>query len=308
MSQEKIIESVLDQLRRLVKSYKLFSIIFIFALTVEIMLLIFFFPFLVKSALFAITLAALLITVFSFYTLRNYQKSEKEEALKSLSQKYIKGILSLYPHVKMPTEMKRLGAQACLELTDVLNEKRNLPAPLPRWIPEKWAPYFAKVPFISCLSDSREELSQFQRILLVQAAEEFAGQIRFNPCSIEAHAALASTYLKIASLAVYFKDPSQEQKAQSKAIEEFKILSDLNPQDLGVLNQLATCYKEMNDIPKEIEILEKIRSLAPYQAENLLRLGQLYFIQSESAKGFRIYEILKSVDLTKSDHLMASYQ
>lgn len=252
---------------RLVKGYQKFTLMFLGALFVEAILLLFFFPFLIKSALFAITLAALLITLFSFYTLRNYQKAEKEEAMKELIDRYIKGALSGVH--KTPKEMKQIAAEACLSLAEEVVEP-----------PKKWL--------------FGDEAKQFKELLYKRAVEEFSGQVRLAPCEVTAHARLARTYILLGT--------------PRRAIEEYKILADLAPQETWILLELAACYRALKETALELATLEKIAQLEPYNSAILYQLGQLYFAQGETSKGFKTFEALKTVDLPKSDELMAFYQ
>lgn len=289
MHHDKIAEPVLLQFEQLVKSYKTYTFLFLGALFIESVLLIFFFPFLVKSAFFAITLAALLITLFSFYTLRNYQAAEKEEALRELAAKYIKGILSTASGAKTPKEVKQMGAEACLNLAEKVSERK----------PKVLSPLLEKLKFF--LGD--EEVMQFQEILYRKAIEEFSGQVRLAPCDITAHARLARAFILLAQL----KKPLAKEWLK-RAIEEYKILSELSPQETWILVELSNAQHELGETAAEIETLEKLTRLDPHNSDNLYKLGRLYFHVGQTSKGFKVFENLKSIDLVKSDQLIAYYR
>lgn len=298
MTQEKIADSVLIQLQRLIKNYRLLTLVFGVAFISEIILLIFFLPLLFKSALFAITLAALLITFFSFYTIKSYQASEKEEVLKDLVSKYVKGVLGLKGTSISLLEVKQQSAETLLWFAHHLPTLKEEP---PTWLPQffhslwiKMNPYF----------DGGEKIL-FQRLIFERAVEEFSGLVRLSPCDPQAHANLADTYKCISHL--YSHDDPLYKEALLKSVEELKILSELAPQDTWAFEELAQAYSLLEDPVREIEALEKLREIDARNSEVLLRLGKLYFIQSQAAKGFKIYETLKVLDLAKSDLLMAHY-
>lgn len=299
MPTEKIEGPILAQFDRLVKNYKIFTLAFLGALFTESILLIFFFPFLVKSAFFSITLAALLITLFSFYTLRNYQFAEKEEALKELMQKYLKGILSLTQGQKTPKEVKQISAEACLELAEILGQRKGS---LSMDVPSFFKPLSERL--IRLLG--REDAEQFQEILYNKALEEFSGQVRLSPCDITAHARLAKTFVMMSQL-YHAKNLGRFKELRLKAIEEYKILSDLSPHEIWIFLELASNYRQLGEVRSEIETLEKVILLEPQNGEILYQLGQLYFKEGLTSKGFKTFEALKTIDLAKSDQLIAYY-
>lgn len=299
MYHEKISEPILAQFYRLTTRYKRTHFLFLGALFLESILLVFFFPFLFKSALFAITLAALLVTIFSYFTMRNYQQVEKKELYKELAQKYSRGLTSLYPNVS-ELEARKIAAEGCVELA----ESSLL-------IPHKKEGKFFQTfgPFLRKINPYQEEnnFKDFKVVLFKQAAEEITALIRLSPCMIPPHASLVEIAQKLANNYADLGDTENRDKFLSTAIEELKILSDLTPHEGAVYFELASCYGAMRMKDKEIKTLEKGREVDPENQDILFRLGQLYFSERESAKGFKIYEILKNRDTSKSDQLMSFY-
>lgn len=297
MSKEKIAESILVQFDKLVAHYKKFNFLFLGALLVESLLLIFFFPFLIKSAFFAITLAALLITLFSFYTLRNYQGAEKEAAFRELNERYIKGVLSIHSNAKTPKEIKQVAAEACLALAERLKGRRaSLRGPSFLKVNEEKIGHFL----------GNEEIRRFQEVLYQRAIDELSGQVRLAPCDIAAHAHLARAFVLISDHHGTAQ-PEGFNQWRRRAIEEYKILSELAPQEGWILLELAARQQELGQTSAEIETLEKFLHLDPQNVDTLYRLGQLYFKEGQASKGFKIFENLKKIDLIKSDQLIAYY-
>lgn len=299
MTYEKITEPILEQLHRLIKNYRLITLLFVGALLLETFLLILFFSFLVKSALFSLTLAALLITFFSFYTLRNTQAIEKESAMRELIQKYLKGTQTLSQGIKTPSDLKQWLGEACLYLasqTQAEKAKRNAP---PHWLAK---------PFTLLWEASQralidENLQLFQELALQKAIECFSEQIRLAPCLPAAHFNLALAWIELANGSKkYFIE------GQKKGVEEYLILKGLEPKSPEILNHLAAGWRALGQTEEEIATLEELRELIPEDPDTLLRLGILYFEKRETVKGFKLFEAIKSIDLAKSDELMAYYR
>lgn len=289
MSVEKMGQSALQQLEHLIKRYRILTLCFFVALVIEIVLLLFFFPLLIKSAFFAITLAALLITLFSFYTLRNYQASEKEEALRELIQKYLKGVHSLSESPKTPAETRQNAADACLALASLFKEAPQTPS-------------FFRRKYRDLMGGEEEQ--KFKELLFRRALEELAGQVRLHPCDVAPHIRLAETYFLMARIC----RGMEREKLLKKGVEELKILLELAPGNPQVLEKLAAHYGELGDLLSQTAVLEQKLALEPHHPETLFQLGCLYFSQGHTSKGFKIYETLKIQHPGKSDQLMSYYR
>lgn len=299
MVEEKIALPIIAQYHRLIKNYRLTQLLFILALCTEGLLLIFFFPLLFKSAFFAITLAAFLVTLFSFITLRNYQNSEKEAAFKDLAHKYIRGLHSLSNSTSLAAQ-KNLAAEGCLELSE---SELLIPAIRFLWIPEKIKNLFLRL--LPLQQD--KQLKDFKIVLIKQAMEELSGLIRISPCQIAPHASLVKVTRLLGSVYAEAGYKNAFISTVKRAAEELKILADLSPQESSIFLELALCYQDLGEKELELNSLEQGRAVEPDNKEILFRLGQLYFLQNEAAKGFKIYELLKSHDAAKSDLLMSYY-
>ena len=124
--------------------------------------------------------------------------------------------------------------------------------------------------------------------------------------------ALANTYVmfsdiystpkrdEMVEVARWIPQEKQSEKIQAKftkcarrAIEEFKILNDYNPEDPWVYTQLAYSYHDLQMPQEEILAYEKIIELTPDDFDSLYKLGTLYFQQGQMARGLKLYEKLK---------------
>jgi tetratricopeptide (TPR) repeat protein len=159
-------------------------------------------------------------------------------------------------------------------------------------------------------------------LLLIKATEHLITQIKLLPTNLHYHAALANLYVTLSnhytrplsSSKKVFMLPSMktelEQKskiASKRAVEELFILRSFAPNELWVHDQLAISYRELSLPQKEIEEYETILTLNPEDYNALLRLGILYFIQGEIAKGLEIYERLNDVQPLLAETLINHY-
>lgn len=107
----------------------------------------------------------------------------------------------------------------------------------------------------------------------------------------------------------YFTDEmeAKSKKLLERALQELIILNDFAPHDPWVYAQLASLYEELKMIDKEIEQYEKILEISPEEKEVLLRLGICYFQQGHNAKGLRIYQRLKTIAPHQANDLLNYY-
>lgn len=95
--------------------------------------------------------------------------------------------------------------------------------------------------------------------------------------------------------------------SSNSAIEELSILSSFAPDQLWVHDQLAISYRELEMPDREIEECETIISLCPDDHQALLRLGTLYFRQGKNSKGLEVYEKLKTIQPLLAEELISHY-
>jgi tetratricopeptide (TPR) repeat protein len=104
------------------------------------------------------------------------------------------------------------------------------------------------------------------------------------------------------------EDLLQKSRASSRcAIEELSILRSFAPDQLWVHDQLAISYRDLGLPEKEIESCEAIIALCPQDQQALMRLGVLYFQQGRNSKGLEIYERLKTIQPLLAEELIGHY-
>ena len=95
--------------------------------------------------------------------------------------------------------------------------------------------------------------------------------------------------------------------SSTSALEELTILGSFAPDQLWVHDQLAISYRELEMPEREIEECETIITLCPDDHQALLRLGTLYFRQGKNAKGLEVYDRLKSLQPLLAEELINHY-
>jgi tetratricopeptide (TPR) repeat protein len=151
-----------------------------------------------------------------------------------------------------------------------------------------------------------KDLLRMQKIILQTALKEQLYQVRSTPTDVEVHASLASTYLIFSKL-IKHHESERSRLMVHCALEEFYILNEYASNDPWVHEQLAKGYHDLGMINEEIAEIELLRKLRPHDRELLMSLGKLYFQQGFHARGLRIYEELKGMNLKKAEELISSY-
>lgn len=295
----------------LMRSYAIFRIAFFCIAALECMGFLIFFPLLTQSAIFAFTLAALFLTLFSYFVLRFYFDAKKPEQFEEIKEDYVAScrMLSSTPD---PQEI----ASALFHLVDLIEEKT-----------ESLYQTFKKHPSLALASEKFtiwmhwKDIYEIKEKLLLHAVQEYLQSVKQEPCALEPHARLATAYVALAKV---YKTPDKQmayvpreysspkmrqmfEKFAARAIEEFKILDHFAPGELWVHAQLASLYHEMNDLEHEGAEYEAMLKINPLESDILFRLGILYFQQGQNAKALRLYEQLKKLQDPRADDLIAFY-
>lgn len=317
----KVIGSLLPRLDKVVKSYVLFNILFLFLLTLEIFFLCGFFGLLVQSSLVAVGLSLIFLTVFAYFILKIYLLAKKPEQFEDFVDRYTRGAESLLKYREGMPEHHFAMANAYNRMAASLHRREY--------------GFFKPPLFLDVLAPTLEKLSCFlfwndfhlmKELVLKKAIEQHLLLVRSEPTNLDVHASLANAYITLSSLYV---DPRMTEEYDSdiwipknkytplfvekfkeeavKAIEEFKILESYAPNDPWVHTQLGLCYHDLNMPQEEIKEWEAIIKLCPDDKEGLFRLGKLYFSQGMNAKGLRIYEELQLSNYKKAEELIKHY-
>lgn len=296
MHDEKIAPTILKQFYAINKRHAIYTYFILGLLILETLAFLITFPFFFKTGFFSVILALWIATFFGYFIFKNYLVSEREVAYDALGQKFIRGILTLHPE-KTPIDQRKRAAQELIHFA----EKE----PIKYQPPEGWRQKIKA--FFSRLVHG-DPLGLFSLTLYRLAKEELAGVIRLDPCSLNAHLSLAKLAESLSTLYRERGDKKSSEKLLKQAIEEYKVLLELQPHTISFYLDLAHVYHLLGMTPDEKATLERGRHIAPNDSEILLRLGKLYFISDEAAKGFKVYEALKAFDPSKSDQLIAFYR
>lgn len=301
-----ILNPVLAQFEKIISVPLKFKMLFIGLLTLEVLGLVIFIPFFLQSALFAIALAAVLMTIFTYFLIREYYNTQKEDNLQRLKEKYLNGCKTVF-HEDDHGSL----AKGCYSLANILHTYHQPAIPLPDLLQKNF-------PALQKYSENLywKDIHLMKEILLKTAIEELIKLIKSDPTSLEYHTSLANAYVMLSGLYVHKNEAPKSfhktmeqkfRKASERAIEEFKIIQEYAPNDPWVHNQLAFSYRDLHMPKEEMKEYETLLKLNPEDAEAHLNLGILYFAHGENAKGLKIYQSLQHLDLTKAETLISHY-
>lgn len=316
-----IIDPILPQFERMMRSYVIFNMLFLSLGTIEFLLMISFFTFLTQSAILAISLALVFLTFFSYFILKVYYQTKRPEQYKEIVQRYLLACKSLLKYQEGCPEHHIALANACCKLADNLHGQEYTFYRLPQWL-KPLQPYIEKFSGWWHWQD----VHRLKELLLKTSVAENIKLVKCEPTSLEVHASLANAYVMLSGLYIDPRklegydderwlsperySPDIEEKFRSiaeRAIEEFKVLNDYAPNDPWVHAQLAYSYRDLQMPKEEIKEYETILKLNPGDRDTLYKLGLLYFQQGLNAQGLRIYEELKRTNYKKAESLMENY-
>lgn len=318
---DRFIEQAVSRFDTIVKSYVTLNMAFAFVGVVEFLLLILFFSFLAQSAVLAMCLAIVFLTVFSYFTFRLYYNTRKPEQLIDIRDEYIGRCKAAIGYQEGVAKFHMALANASCKLAAALHGKEYHYYPPPLWL-EIFAPTLET---FSCWWHW-QDLHKMKEILLLISVDEHIKLVKCEPTNLEVHAALANAYVMLSSI---YSDPrktggyeddrwvplesySEEMRgrfrgAAERAIEEFKILNDYAPNDPWVHAQLAYSYHDLQMPAEEIKEYEIMLRINPDDKDTLFKLGMLYFQEGQNAKGLKIYEELKGSHYKKAEQLIKFY-
>lgn len=314
-------DEALLKLNKLITSTIFFNLTFLCVGLIEIAAFLSFFSWSMGSSFLAFTLSLFFLTLFSYLVIRLYFQTKRPEQLSDVCETYIKSCKEIIGYREGIPEHHIAIANALQKFATVLNEKEYS--------------YYCPPPLLKSLAPIIERFSAFchwkdlhsmKEQLLHFAISEHIKAVKCEPLNLQVHAALANAYVMLSLL---YADPRKNEgydeekwipqekfskvmqdnflKASQRAIEEFKILNDLAPNDPWVHVQLAYSYHDLQMPEDEIKEYEIILTLNPDDQETLFKLGMLYFQQGKNADGLRIYEQLKPINFKKAESLIKFY-
>ncbi len=308
--------SLCTEFKKITRFYVLFHLLFVLLALIEVFSFVIFFSFWIHSAAISFLLAAFLLTGFSYFVLLSYFQTKKPQQLYELAQSFIsscRGALSENDFLSLPHAIYRVvkhleRMEADYYVLPFLGETFNV-------LLRKFSVY--------C---HWRDVLRIKELLLFEAIAEHIVLVKKEPTDLEAHAALAEGYLKLARLYKepqekdgetplpwippdYATEPMQAKLRQvcERAIEEFKIIEAYVPEDPWVHAQLASIYHDIGEAEKEIAEYEKMLQIAPQDKAVMFHLGALYFQQGRTARGLQIYEQLKKLRDENASSLLSYY-
>lgn len=308
--------TILKSFRKIGSQFLLFNLLFTLLVAAELTSFFLFSPILFQSALLALSLSCLFLTVFSYFVLLFYFQAKKPEQFVQLKDQFLFSSQKLIGVPKGETEHHLSLAAALTKLAAYLDDFECHFYPIPPSV------LFLKTPLEKLFARFHfHDVFRFKQILLHAAIDEHLHQLRITPTDLEVHASLANTYVSLSQLFIEPKQPKpsyfyRKRKeafeenfriASTLAIEEFQILNSYAPNDPWVHEQLAAGYRDLHMPDEEIKEVEILLKLRPQDRELLLRLGLLYFEQGSNAKGLSIYEELKQTHFKKAEQLITVY-
>ncbi len=316
-----LIDPAIHRFQRILKSYTVFNLFFIFLLSAELIYFFVHLTFLAQTFVLAIHLALIIATIFSYFTMRMYFQTRKTERLMELRTEFLQACESSLQDLEESPEYHLTISYACCKLAADLHAKEYSIYPAPFRL-DFLSSSFEKV---SCWFHW-QDVHLMKELLLQACIEEHIKLVRLEPTNLETHTGLANAYVMLSGLYVDPRTvegldderwiPSNKytetfqlkfRSTAERAIEEFKILSDYAPQDPWVHAQLAYSYHDLQMPTEEIREYEIILQLCPDDKDTLFKLGKLYFEQGLNAKGLHVYETLKKSNYKKAENLIHFY-
>lgn len=284
--------------------------------------LIFSLPTLFTHTWFAISLAILMVTIFSYFSLRLYFQVKKPVQLRSLCAEYLATAGDILNCQEETVQFHISLSEAACKLARLLEEVEYRFYVAPGWLPSL-IPFFETV---SCFFHWQDVLFM-KEYLLLHSVHQHLEWVRSEPTNLEVHASLAQRYVALSHLYVNPKKLGDEKKKNrwtpfeshlaqmqkkyriiaKQAKEEFTILSHYAPKDPWVHLQLAYSYRDLQMPEREIAQYERVLTLIPNDRETLFKLGVLYFQQGKNAEGLKIYERCRKGDPERAETLIQFY-
>jgi hypothetical protein len=316
-----LVEPAIANVIKISKRYVLFNISFLILFFAEVALFLLFLADFAQSTLLALTLASTFLTGFTYFILRIYYLARKPEQFIQLCNEHGRACREAIQYQEGIPEHHLALANALCTLSAGLRNREYRCYSLPKWM----GSLQSVVDKFSCWWHWRD-IFQVREVLLKRAIEEQINYVKSDPISLEAHAALANTYVLLAGL---YYDPalleandeeywippqriSEEiyhefRYAAERAVEELKILSGYAPEDPWVHVQLAYNYHDLHMPDEEIKEYEIVLLLTPDDQEVLFRLGMLYFQQGRNGPGLQVYEELRRTHFSRAEELIRFY-
>ncbi len=310
----------LGKFKQILNNYALFHFSFLIILTLQILLTIALSTINVKSLPFAIMLASIFCTIFSYLIITYYFQGKKTNQFNEIKMTFFNECKKSLIFDMDKNEYHLSLANSAFQLTTYIRQKHV---------------YAFHFPPFRFLEDTMLKISFFvhwrdilamQELLMNSSIKEHITLILQTPTSLSAHISLANAYIAISKIytqpadlllkdsflckRIFEKQIIKNKFNQSteKAIEELKVLDDLAPNDPWIHAQLANCYHHLEMPGDEIHEYEILINLRSTDKEILYRLGSLYFHIGKNASGLKIYERLLQLDNKIAKSLISNWR
>ncbi len=307
---------LLIEFKKITRFYVLFHLFFAVLASAFLFSFVVFFSFWIHSAGIAFLIASFLLAGFSYFVLFSYFQTKKPQQLHELCQLFLASCQE-----SLRGEDHLSVAHAIYRTVRSLEQMEG----------EYYSLTFAGETFNTLLKKFSiychwRDVLRMKELLLFEAITEHLQLVRKEPTDLEAHAALAEGYLRLASL---YKEPEEKdgspelpwippdygselmlQKLRitcERAIEEFKIIEANVPQDPWVHAQLASVYHDLGEAEREIAEYETMLRISPQDRTVMFYLGALYFQEGRTAQGLQMYERLHKLQDEKAAALLSYY-
>lgn len=324
---QSICEIVALQFDREVRLVARMQLFFAFILLAEMILALSLFAWLGATIGFALALSAIFLTTFASFVTLIYLTTARSHRLVDLRDRFTGSCRQHLNYQEGRLDHHLTLAEMTSRLAMDMSEREYGYLQAPRLV------QFLH-PYLESLSAWHHwrDVHDFRKLLLESVIEESLSLVRCDPLNIEVHANLANAYVLMASL---FCDPTRTQVHtfddtstqphwipparvspvmerqfryfSSRAVEEFKIISDFAPDDPWVHAQLAYSYHDLKMPVEEIHAYEALLDLCPKDEDARFRLGLLYFQQGMNAQGLEMYSMLQQVGYAKAHQLISFY-
>jgi tetratricopeptide (TPR) repeat protein len=306
-----------SKFRQMLNSYTLFHASFFFVALIEATIFSLSFISYKESVAFIITLASMVLTIFSYLILNYYFQGKKNEQFNDLKIQFLQSCKK-YSTPSLSEEDIHLSIAKCsFQLAFSLGQKRIYALSLPPF------EFFKEILLKSRFLMHFKDVLAMQELLMQLSLDEYMYILKLEPTDLAIHTSLANVYMTLSK--IYQTSPELTSILSDKlfkklnlsakielslksAIEELTILDDLAPNDPWTHAQLASCFHQLEKWEDELSEYEILSNLRSKDKEILLRLGILYFKLGKTAKGLLTYESLKKIDAKYADHLISHYQ
>lgn len=293
----------LKQFKKIIRSYVFFHLFFLGLLAGEVATFFLSLTLLFQTSLIAISLAGILLTGFAYVILLFYFQTKKPEQFLELRNFFMllckrglpKNLVYAEYHLSLANAAYRFAAHLSKEEGSLYQ------------LPTKMGSLNQVIRKVTNLCH-RKDIQRMKEVLFLVSINEHIQLIKRYPTNLEAHASLANAYVALSHL--YEKQAQSQEKFKrtvKKAVQEYRIIDHLSPDDPWVHAQLASCYHDLGQYQDEISEYEKVLELCPDDKQILFRLGILSFQQGENARGLQIYEKLKEMNFSRADELIGFY-